>query len=125
MLRDTLYKVITAAHEQGRIDVTMEINKDSPIFAGHFPGQPVLPGACMVQIMKETVEHALKHAIRLIKADHIKFLRMIDPADHALLHMDITYRVIDADNISISSTMSDAEAICFKFKGTFTRPLSK
>ena len=31
-------------------EVWVEIDPTHPIFEGHFPDQPVLPGVCMVQI---------------------------------------------------------------------------
>ena len=32
------------------------LNKDHEIFKGHFPGNPVTPGVCMMQIVKELTE---------------------------------------------------------------------
>ena len=31
----------------------LRINWGHPIFEGHFPGRPVVPGACLLQIVKE------------------------------------------------------------------------
>jgi 3-hydroxymyristoyl/3-hydroxydecanoyl-(acyl carrier protein) dehydratase len=36
-----------------RVQATIRLNPDHAIFAGHFPGQPVVPGVCMLQIIKE------------------------------------------------------------------------
>ena len=36
--------------------VSITINSGHQIFEGHFPGQPVTPGVCMMQIIKELGE---------------------------------------------------------------------
>ena len=42
--------------ENGRFIAKITLNKDHDIFNGHFPGNPVTPGVCMMQIVKELTE---------------------------------------------------------------------
>ena len=79
MLKDSLYKIITLNQVDGTIEAVLEIDKANKIFEGHFPGQPILPGACMLQMVKEILEFALNLNIRLKKAGQMKFIAMIDP----------------------------------------------
>ncbi len=70
----------------------LRINWRHPIFEGHFPGRPVVPGACLLQIMKELVSMALGYEIRLIRADQIKFISMIGPDEDETVWMNLTWR---------------------------------
>ena len=79
MLKDTLYKIKTITHNDGIIEATMQINEYHEILKGHFPGQPVLPGACMLQMVKDVLENTLVKRVQLQKATNIKFLQLIDP----------------------------------------------
>ena len=38
-------------------------DKSDPIFAGHFPGQPIVPGACLVQIAEDLTSQQLGRTV--------------------------------------------------------------
>ena len=61
------------------IQVPIRLNILHPIFKGHFPGQPVLPGVCMLEIIREIMEEHTKQKLRISKAPLVKFLAMIVP----------------------------------------------
>lgn len=119
MLKDTLFKIILSDHQNGVINATLELNKKNEIFTGHFPGEPLLPGACMLQMVKEVLESTLNMPIRLKKADQIKFLGIIDPGINNILQATITYRSADHNNVSVTASFTAQKEICFKFRGTF------
>ena len=60
------------------IKATLIINATHKIFNGHFPGQPVVPGVCMLQMVKEIMEQVIEKKTDLIKSSEIKFLAVID-----------------------------------------------
>ncbi len=119
MLKDDLYKITLSEHKDCIIKTTLELNKNSEIFIGHFPGQPVLPGACMLQMVKEILELALKIPVRLKKADQIKFLGLIDPRINNILQLIISYKSTDDNYLNITASLTDQKDICFKFRGSF------
>lgn len=118
MLKDRLYSIISISVSEGKIVAELKLNKDNEIFKGHFPDQPVLPGACMLQILKEVLESALNKKIRLKKADQMKFLSVVDPIANSNLRLDINYSTND-DVAATNATISNASGACFKFKGIF------
>jgi 3-hydroxyacyl-[acyl-carrier-protein] dehydratase len=120
MLKDLLYKITSQNHHDGVIDAVLEINKEDKIFTGHFPGHPVLPGACMLQIIKEVLEDTLKASFRLKKANQIKFLAISDPSVNNLLKLKLAYSITDDINLDVIANFSQSD-ICCKFKGSFVR----
>ncbi|MBQ0740088.1 3-hydroxyacyl-ACP dehydratase, partial [Aquimarina celericrescens] len=56
MLLKDFYKTNTLITVGNISTVTITINKNHKIFKGHFPGNPVTPGVCMIQIIKELAE---------------------------------------------------------------------
>lgn len=119
MLKDTLFKIILSNHQNGVINATLELNKKNEIFTGHFPDAPVLPGACILQMVKEVLESTLNMPLILKKADQIKFLGIIDPRISNILQVTITYRSADENNFSVTASFTAQKEICFKFRGTF------
>ncbi len=79
ILNDNLYKTESFTDVDGKIEAALTIDAGHDIFKGHFPGQPVLPGVCMIQIFKELLEKATGQNLFLYQADSSKFLSMVDP----------------------------------------------
>ena len=119
MLKNELYKINSIAHNEGIIEASLEINKNNELFKGHFPGHPVLPGACMLQIVKEVLEGSLDKSVQLKKADYIKFLLIVDPARNNILQIKLIYKITDNNNILVTASLVAEKDICFKFHGLF------
>jgi len=119
MLKNELYKINSIAHNEGTIEASLQINKNNEIFKGHFPGHPVLSGACMLQIVKEVLEGSLDKSVQLKKADYIKFLLIVDPARNNILQIKLIYKITDNNNILVTASLVAEKDICFKFHGLF------
>ena len=118
MLKDNFYNIISSSTEVDVLHATLTINKDHHIFSGHFPGQPVVPGACLLQIIKELTEIALGKSLRLSKADDLKFLSIINPNDKNNLTATVKYSTTDNGQVKINATLMKNEELCFKCKAT-------
>jgi 3-hydroxyacyl-[acyl-carrier-protein] dehydratase len=113
-----LFKIDKLEHTDNIVKADLSINPNSPILKGHFPGQPVVPGACMLQIAKEVMASALSPSLQLIKANQLKFINMIDPLKTASVQLEISYKFIE-DEITITGKLSDSDRTYFKFQTVF------
>ncbi|MGZ3755813.1 MAG: hypothetical protein ACXVAY_17810 [Mucilaginibacter sp.] len=118
MLKNSLFKVVSVIDGDGIITAAVDLDENNAIFSGHFPGRPVLPGACMVQLVKEVLEETLGKSIRLQKADNLKFLSLIDPHQNNHLALTINY-IHENESIKVTATLTAAEVVCFKLQGSF------
>jgi len=119
MLKDDFYSITSINTEGNVINATLVINETHKIFEGHFPGQPVVPGVCMMQMVKEITVIALENDLQLIKADELKFLQVIDPRGNKEIQMQAQYNSPSATVLNISATLVIENLTCFKFKGSF------
>ncbi|MCO5946808.1 hypothetical protein [Mucilaginibacter flavidus] len=115
---DDLFIVDSLIHTDGVIKTNLSINPGSSIFKGHFPGQPVVPGACMLQLVKDVLESALGYSVQLKKAGNLKFVGMIVPAATNAILLKIDYKLI-VDEINVNAKLVDGDRVCFKFQGSF------
>ena len=116
-----LFSIHKINHEDATISVLLCINAESEILKGHFPGHPVVPGACMLQIVKEVLENVLNHPIRQKKADQLKFMIMIDPTKTSTVALDMTYKNAEDNSVVVTAKLSNPDALYFKFQGSFVR----
>ena len=106
--------------EKKNIHAEIELNASHNIFKGHFPGSPVLPGVCLIQISKEILENALGVKTALVQSSQSKFLAVVNPTVDIVLKIALETKEQDG-LISLNSTISGGEKIFFKFKGGFKR----
>ena len=89
--------------------------EDHAIFSGHFPGQPVLPGVCMMEMIAEVTGVYLKTAFRISGGPMIKFLRMIDPRINPLINLEIKYQPSSQSTITNGRIFSGSD-VFMKFQ---------
>ena len=75
----------------GSLKTTISINPQHKIFDGHFPGKPIVPGVCMVQIIIELMEKVMLKKVKLREADAIKFLAVMNPTANNEIDVTINY----------------------------------
>ena len=119
MLLGDFYTISSIQKEGDSSKVVLELNTVHPIFEGHFPGQPVVPGACLLQMVKEIMQNILDSEILLVKAHQLKFISLIDPAKENILEMIVKYSTNENGEIAVSATLLNDTAACFKFSGVF------
>ncbi len=119
MLAGDFFYIKTFQHSDGKINAILEINAAHKIFEGHFPGQPVVPGVCMMQMVKEVLEQALAKPTRLTNADNLKFLTVIDPRENNIIQAEIKYVVGEDGGIKVGASLLNEGVIYFKMVGVF------
>jgi len=121
MLLGDFFKIIETDYSRDNPDsfqVKIELNDKHGIFKGHFPGNPVVPGVCIIQIVKEILTVVLKRKLHLSEGNNIKFISVIKPEINKILNID--YNIKKENNIfRVSALISFEEIIFFKFKGKF------
>ena len=115
---DDLFIVDSLIHTNGIIKADLSINPGSSIFKGHFPGQPVVPGACMLQLVKDVLESALGYSVQLKKAGNLKFVGMIEPTVTNAILLEIGYKLIVSE-VNVTAKLVYGNRVCFKMSATF------
>lgn len=91
---------------------TVHLNPDCAIYEGHFPGQPVAPGVCQVQIIKDCAERALHRSLRLTHIKQCKFLRTIIPTETETLELHLLF----SDPSTLTAEVRTGDTIYVKLK---------
>ncbi|MBO9592325.1 MAG: 3-hydroxyacyl-ACP dehydratase [Niabella sp.] len=118
MLKNNLYTVTVFENNTGTLAAAISLNTAHPIFDGHFPGQPVLPGVCMMQIVKELTEEATGKKLFLNDATQCKFLSMVDPGKTPELQVMVDYKEPGDHTIAINAVLKSTEATFFKMSAS-------
>lgn len=115
MLKDSFYSyTIIPVDTDHTIRCRVRFNRDHAIFEGHFPGLPVVPGVCMMAIIKESLETALSGKLILEKSSALKFLSLINPIETEEADVEVKYSLNEDGKVVADGAISGNEIIFFK-----------
>lgn len=80
-LLNNLYKIAMESKASKRSEYTVLLNASHTIYRAHFPGQPITPGVCIIQMAQELLEVMLSVPLSIAKVQNAKFLTPLSPAD--------------------------------------------
>jgi len=118
MLPSELFTFTSPEIEGDLVKANVLLNAFHPVFQGHFPSRPVLPGVCMFQMVKKVTEIYIGKKITLKSAQHLKFLSVVYPIQNLMIQMELKMNV-EGENIRIAAELRDNAVVFFKLKGTF------
>ena len=97
---------------------TITLNPQHPIFEGHFPNNPITPGVCMMQIIKNITEEITGKELFLEKTANVKFMALINPQEHPSLQLTLTIQQSN-NEIQVKNTTSFGETVALKLTNKY------
>lgn len=110
LLQNSLYLILKI----NQTSYTIRFDALHPIFAGHFPGQPIVPGACLVQIAEELVSFYMGAHVRFTFLKNLKFRQPVKPDQEVIYTLSI-------NNQSVNVQLSTFNGNCAQFTATYMR----
>jgi 3-hydroxyacyl-[acyl-carrier-protein] dehydratase len=120
LLQSKFYTIKSFAVEEQDIRAIININPAHGIFKGHFPGQPVVPGVCMIQIIKELTGQHLTATLKLNSAAQVKFLQLLVPEADQDIQVQISIKNAEEGEYSIAASLLQSGKAIMKMNGRFS-----
>lgn len=108
-LLDSLYTIVSETANESGHEFELKLNPEHFIYQAHFPGEPITPGVCIMQIAVELFEVALKTPIALNTVKNIKFLRIISPNEVTDVKYSLQKITKEDGLLKVQVTVSAAE----------------
>ena len=111
-LKNNLYKIIREEGAGPVANYAIELIPSCVIYTAHFPGRPVTPGVCIVQMGKELVEDLLSGQrsapcrLDISKVKNVKFLSVISPEESLHLTYQVKKLVLSDDGTAVEAQMA-------------------
>ena len=78
-LLGSLYTITEDIAKETEHSYTIKLDAEHFIYKAHFPGEPITPGVCIMQIAHELLECHMNQQLVIDCVKNIKFLRIITP----------------------------------------------
>jgi len=115
ILLNDFYTIINRDASDSTVRAKISINPTHKIFEGHFPGLPIVPGVCMMQIIREIMEVTTERSLMIVGADNMKFLSVINPDQNPEVDVSITYSE-DSGTFNVNASLFAGTVTFFKLK---------
>lgn len=101
--------------------VNVELNDKHSIYQGHFPGNPVLPGVCTLQIIKECLDELMGTTLQYAQVSSCKFLSAINPTLTPRLQIALTAKPLEDGQIQLVAEGKTGDTDFIKLKATLAK----
>ena len=113
-----IYSILEKRQEDSSISYLIEFDFSHPVFKGHFPGKPVLPGVMLCDIIRYQISDVLGKEVQLKTAKNIKFSRMIIPSENNNYNVKISI-INNEEQYEVKAIISQNDNIYFKLNAKY------
>jgi len=117
MLLNDFFRILNISDQEEKKIIQIELEKNHRIYEGHFPGNPVVPGVCLIRMVHEIIELIHSQKLLLITAVEIKFLNIVNPLMTNSLTIEVKQRTGSENSLSFNVLIYDDEKIFLKMRG--------
>jgi 3-hydroxyacyl-[acyl-carrier-protein] dehydratase len=115
MLLKDFYKILSVEPISGSQHVAaILINEKHIVFKGHFPDNPIMPGVCMMQIIKELTEQITESSLVMQKLIDVKFTALINPFLTPELRLELEISTTEEGLIKVKNTSYFNDTVALK-----------
>lgn len=122
MLLDTYFTIKEEKKNDSGSDFLISLNPNHQVYQGHFPGDPICPGVCSIQTIRECAEVALTQKVVISAISQCRFSELLTPVKNTELLVKLSFDKSGDDVIKvIASILSpDAQTSFLEYKGEYT-----
>jgi len=114
MLKDAFFSIKESIDMENTRTYRLNLNAVHPIFQAHFAGNPIMPGACVVQLIKELAEDYASLSFFTAAVKNMKFLQAINPLETPEISVRLTFVQQETDRVSVSAVICNEDTIYSK-----------
>ena len=104
MKKEPFFTILDQRDSENTAEFDIKICAKHPIFEGHFPGDPITPGVCILQITCDLFSQLKQQKFFITAVKNAKFMQVIRPLENPRITFQISSQ--------LSENQSDYELKC-------------
>ncbi|MBP4137321.1 3-hydroxyacyl-ACP dehydratase [Flavobacterium geliluteum] len=122
MVLQDFYKILSEEKtSDSKYTFTILVNEKHEVFKGHFPGNPIMPGVCMIQIIKELSESITESALFMQTLTNVKFMALINPEATPELRLELDITKTEDDLVKVKNTTYFKDTVALKLSSAYKK----
>ena len=114
MLLNNFYTVTELTGNETEWVYRLTLNAKHPIYQAHFQGNPITPGACIIQMVKELAQDYHSIALFIRKIKNVKFLCVINPLENPEINARLSFKTDENNLLAVSAVFSSEKTVFCK-----------
>ena len=117
MLLNNLYTYeLLEGNSISSLKFRIHIRADHEIFKGHFSGNPITPGVCQMEMVKEIFSDYLGRDLFLNSVSDVKFIAMWVPDESESVYLELT-AINEPEGYKIRANIATDKEVYLKLRG--------
>lgn len=122
MVLKDFYEVLSQEKTgDSKFKIRILVNANHEVFKGHFPGNPIMPGVCMIQIIKELTESITESSLMIQTLSNVKFMALINPEINPELLLELDITTTEDDLVKVKNTTYFNETTALKLSNVYKK----
>ncbi|KAF2328344.1 3-hydroxyacyl-ACP dehydratase [Flavobacterium nitrogenifigens] len=122
MILQDFYKILSEEKiSDSKYTITILVNEKHEVFKGHFPGNPIMPGVCMIQIIKELTESITKSSLMIQSLANVKFMALINPEVTPKLRLELDITTTEDGLVKVKNTTYFNDTTALKLSNVYKK----
>lgn len=117
---DELFFLQSIENTENGFTTILRCNPEHLIYQAHFPGNPITPGACLLQTASEVLQYKLGRPLFLKTSKNIKYLNVLVPAEGKEVRFTFSNLVESETECKAQVVISDEASVYTKMSLTFS-----
>jgi 3-hydroxyacyl-[acyl-carrier-protein] dehydratase len=115
ILLQDFFEIISQEETENKLNTVIKLKPNHRIFEGHFPNRPIVPGVCILQMVKEILMQKMQRSLMMTEGSSIKYMNVIipDKCDNILVSVTYTHGL---SSLTASIVISSDTIIFCKFQ---------
>lgn len=113
MIED-FYEILSRDVQDDKIVWKVRLLLDSTIYKVHFPGTPITPGACQLEIVRALAAGELAMPMEIASVKNIKYLQIVDPLVSDTIEVSETFKPMEDGTVRCSAVIAEGETVMTK-----------
>ncbi|MBR5695062.1 MAG: 3-hydroxylacyl-ACP dehydratase [Paludibacteraceae bacterium] len=122
MLLNKYFTIRERREDETGSNFLISLNPDHQVYQGHFPGDPICPGVCSIQMIRECAEIVLGQRLTIGTVSQCRFMELLTPSKNKDLLLKLTLSKAEEGMVkAVASILSDdAQTSFLEYKGEYS-----
>lgn len=116
-LKDEMFFIVSQTNDV----IRLRLNPEHNIYRAHFPGNPITPGVCLIQMVGELLQEKFQTVLDLKKVINLKFVATISPIDQQIIDIKFTQTEDDTTVVKAKGYVLSGDNVMTKFSLVFEK----
>ena len=115
-----LFLTQSITETQDGFEAVVRCNPEHPVYKAHFPGNPITPGACMLQEADTLMQEKMRRPLYLKASKNIKYLSLLIPNEGKEVKFIFSHVTESETECKAQVVITDDSSVYTKMSLTFS-----